>query len=326
MDLRALRYFTLVVKHNSFSRAAQASFVTQPTISKMVRALEDELGGPLLVRQGRGVQLTDAGEVVYARGLELLAKTEQLRQEVAEVDGMARGELTVGVMPTSGHYMAPVVARYQRLHPGVTLKVAELGARGLRQAVLAGEVDMTLGLGHDADDPEMERLVIAHQRTRVVFPAAAVPDAATAQTPVRWRELAGQPFVLYTSDFALHQAVLDACAQAGFTPRVQLQTRYWDFIGDLVAEGVGVGVMFEQVIAKFDPSRVASRPLIEPELAWDVVLLWRRGYLSRAARAWLACVQAVYPQPVGGLTTRTTANAQTPDPPAASSDDAIGDN
>ena len=300
MDLRALRYFTLVVKHNSFSRAAQASFVTQPTISKMVRALEDELGGPLLVRQGRGVQLTDAGEVVYARGLELLAKTEQLRQEVAEVDGMARGELTVGVMPTSGHYMAPVIARYQRLHPGVTLKVAELGARGLRQAVLAGEVDMTLGLGHDAHDPEMERLVIAHQRTRVVFPAKAVPDAATAQTPVRWRELAHQPFVLYTSDFALHEFVLQQCEAAGFTPKVTLQTRYWDFIGHLVAADVGVAVMFEHVIARYNPERVASRPLVGPEIIWDVALMWRPGYLSRAAQAWLDCVREVYPQPLVG--------------------------
>ena len=296
MDLRALRYFVEVVNHNSFSRAAQAVFVTQPTISKMVRALEDELGGPLLVRQGRGVRLTDAGQVVFARGQQLLADAQRLQQEVAEVDGMARGTLTVGVMPTSGHYMAPVLARFARLHPGVTLQVAELGARGLRQAVIDGEVDMTVGLGDepgDERDSELQQWVLAHQVTRAVFPAAAVADP---HQPVRWRELADQPFVLYTSDFHLHQAVLDACAAAGFTPEVKLQTRYWDFLGDLVAANLGVGVMFEHVIARFDPARVASRPLIEPELAWDVVLLWRRGRLSRAARAWLACVQAIYPQ------------------------------
>ena len=76
-----------------------------------------------------------------------------------------------------------------------------------------------------------------------------------------------------------------------------MQTRYWDFMGDLVAADVGVAVMFEHVIAKFDPGRVASRPLIAPVLTWDVALLWRPGYLSRAAQAWLECVQAVYPQP-----------------------------
>ena len=127
----------------------------------------------------------------------------------------------------------------------------------------------------------------------MVFAAHEVPDP---DAPVHWSELARRPFVFYTSDFALHQAVLEHCAMAGFEPQIKLQSRYWDFIGDLVAQDVGIAVMFEHVIARYDPARVASRPLIEPELSWDVVVLWRKGYMSRAARAMLACVQEVYPQ------------------------------
>ena len=133
MDLRALRYFVEVVRTNSFTRAAENAHVTQPTISKMVRQLEDELGGPLLLREGRGVQLTDAGQVVYERGLQVLAQAQLLKQEVAEVDGIARGELSVGIMPTAGHYMAPVIALFQQRYPGVTLNVQESGARMQRQ-------------------------------------------------------------------------------------------------------------------------------------------------------------------------------------------------
>jgi len=139
MDLRALRYFVEVVRCNSFTRAAEALHVTQPTISKMVRALEEELGGPLLLREGRGVQLTDAGQVVHARGLQVLEQSRQLLQEVAEVDGIARGSLSVGIMPTAGHYMAPVIARFQQLHPGVELHVQEQGARAQRQLLLDGK-------------------------------------------------------------------------------------------------------------------------------------------------------------------------------------------
>lgn len=304
MDLRALRYFVEVVRCNGFTRAAEALHVTQPTISKMVRALEEELGGPLLLREGRGVQLTDAGQVVYARGQQVLEQSRQLLQEVAEVDGIARGSLSVGIMPTAGHYMAPVIARFQQQHPGVHLHVQEQGARAQRQLLLDGRLDMALGLhgtGQEGGDPSgdpasegLEYCTIAHQRTRVAFAAHEVPDP---EAPVRWSELAQRPFVFYTSDFALHQAVLQRCAAAGFSPQVRLETRYWDFIGDLVAEGVGVAVMFEHVIARFDPQRVSSRPLMGPELRWDVVQLWRSGYLSRAARAWLECVRAVYPQP-----------------------------
>lgn len=294
MDLRALRYFVEVVRANSFTRAAETVHVTQPTISKMVKQLEDELGGPLLLREGRGVQLTDAGQVVYERGLQLLAQAKLLRQAVAEVDGIARGELSVGIMPTAGHYMAPVIALFQQRYPGVTLHVQESGARAQRQLVHEGKLDMALGL-FNAPDAQLQTYTITHQKTRVVMAKSRVTNE---HAPVQWRDLAALPFLLYTNDFALHEAVLERCAEVGFTPQVRLQSRYWDFIGDLVAADIGVAVMFEHVIAKYDPQRVASRPLIGPEMGWDVMLMWRPGYLSRAAQAWLDCVREVYPRPL----------------------------
>lgn len=75
---------------------------------------------------------------------------------------------------------------------------------------------------------------------------------------------------------------------------MQLQTRYWDFIGDQV--GAGVGVMFEHVAAKYNPQHIASRPLVDPATQWQMGLIWRENYVSRAGNAWLQCVQAIYPQ------------------------------
>jgi DNA-binding transcriptional LysR family regulator len=146
MDLRALRYFIEVVRQNGFTRAAETLHVTQPTISKMVKALEDEFGGRLLLREGRGVQLTDAGQVVYDRGLEILEQAQLLRRQVAEVDHITRGELSLGIMPTTGHYMAPVIALFQQRYPGVNLQVNEQGARAQYQLIQEGKLDMALGL------------------------------------------------------------------------------------------------------------------------------------------------------------------------------------
>ncbi|AHG64596.1 LysR family transcriptional regulator [Advenella mimigardefordensis] len=292
MDLRALSYFVEVVRQNNFTRAAEALHVTQPTISKMVRALEEEFGGPLLVRNGRSIQLTDAGQVVYNHGQKMLNQAQQLRQEVAEVDGITRGTLTIGIAPTLGHYMAPVIALFQHQYPGVELQLLEQGAHALHQSILDGDLDMSVGILQSEPEPQLERYAIAHLKVCAVFPAQHSLNGAGTMS---WRELQNQPLVLYTSDFVLHQTVLARCAAAGFSPLVRLQTRYWDFIGDLVAAGVGIGVLLEHVAAKFDPQVIASCPLSDPDVSWGVGLSWRSGYLSRAALAWLACVRDVYP-------------------------------
>ncbi|WP_454725901.1 MULTISPECIES: LysR substrate-binding domain-containing protein [Cupriavidus] len=293
MDIRALRYFVEVVRQGGFTRAAETLHVTQPTISKMVKSLEEELGGPLLLREGRTVQLTDAGEVVFARGQAVLAEVARLRQEVAEVDGMARGELMVGIPPMAGRYMAQVIGTYRRLYPGVTLRLREQGGRALEEGVAAGELDVGVTV-LPAAVPGLATLAITRHALVAVFPAGGAPRKAGAVTLA---ELAGQPFVMYEDDFVLYRRLLDACEAAGFTPRIAGQSRQWDFIGELVAAGVGVAILPAPVAGQLDPARVATRPLAAPGLVWELGLVWREGYLSRAARAWLACCEQAFGTP-----------------------------
>ncbi len=103
MDVRALRYFTEVVRQQSFTRAAQALFVTQPTISKMVRQLEEELGCALLLRDGRRLHLTDSGQAVYQRGLAILQEFHQLEAEIGDINDLKTGQLRLGIPPNGGH-------------------------------------------------------------------------------------------------------------------------------------------------------------------------------------------------------------------------------
>ena len=289
MDIRALRYFVEVVRTSSFTRAAEQLFVTQPTISKMVKSLEDELGGPLLLREGRSVRLTDAGRVVFERGQQLLQDADRLKQEVAEVDGIARGELTVGISPTTGHYMAPIIAQYQQRYPGVQLHLREQGARALEQAVASGEIDLAMGLLRKGSP--LASLPIQTHTTVAVFAKARAPQT---RSPLRWADLAALPFVMYESDFALHEGVRACCTQAGFEPHIALQSRYWDFIGDLVAADVGVAIMFEHVAARYDPAQVTCLPITQPTLSHDFGLTWRADYLSRAGKAWVDLCRAQY--------------------------------
>jgi DNA-binding transcriptional LysR family regulator len=107
MDIRALRYFVEVVKRHSFTKAADALFVTQPTISKMVKQLEEELGTPLIIREGRSFRLSDAGKVAFERGMDVLSAMNQLKNELNDLAGLTRGELVVGLPPMVGVAFSP---------------------------------------------------------------------------------------------------------------------------------------------------------------------------------------------------------------------------
>jgi len=142
MELRALRYFVEVVRQQSFTVAAEQMFVTQPTISKMVKALEDETGSPLLLRDGRQMVLTDAGRIVYQRGQDVLAAYAQLQAELNDLDKLGRGELTIGIPPMGGSLFTPAIAAFRQRHPKIELKLFEQGSKAIEAALISGELEL----------------------------------------------------------------------------------------------------------------------------------------------------------------------------------------
>ena len=142
MELRALRYFVEVVRQQSFTAAAEKLFVTQPTISKMVKALEDEIGSPLLLRDARQMVLTDAGRIVFQRGQDVLAAQAQLQSELNDLGTLGRGELSIGIPPLGGSFFTPVIAAYKQRYPNIELKLFEQGARMIEAALVSGELEL----------------------------------------------------------------------------------------------------------------------------------------------------------------------------------------
>lgn len=102
MDVRQLTYFTEVAKQQSFTKAAHKLHVTQPTISKMVRQLESELGTTLLDRSSKHVQLTDAGDVVFERAIQIIQMVDEVHLALEDMEHLKTGHLTLGMPPLIG--------------------------------------------------------------------------------------------------------------------------------------------------------------------------------------------------------------------------------
>jgi len=287
MELRALRYFAEVVRHKSFSAAAEVLFVSQPTVSKMIHVLEEELGTPLLARydgqRKRQVVLTDAGKLVYARAEEMLSAESSLKADLDALNDLTRGELVLGIPPLGATLLAPAIARFHEQWPGIEVRLLESGSRGVEAALRSSELEVGIFLAPVTED--LDFISICDFPLQLLAPRASKWQG---KKTVALAELVDESFLLYGETYMLNAVIGRACQQVGFTPRVACRSSQWDLIAELVDCGMGIALMPEPYSKALDKSRFVSIPVIEPEVRWNLVLAWRRtAYLSHAARAWL---------------------------------------
>ncbi|NLP60929.1 LysR family transcriptional regulator [Paraburkholderia sacchari] len=294
MELRALRYFIEVVRQQSFTIAAEQLHVTQPTISKMVKTLEDETGTPLLLRDARQMVLTDAGRIVYQRGQDVLAAHARLQAELADLGTLGRGELTIGIPPMGGSLFTPAIAAFRQRYPKIELKLFEQGSRAIEAALISGELELG-GVLLPVDPDQIDVLPMSHELLWLVAPRGSRWDGARG---VPLAELAGEPFVFYGESLALNDVVLAACRTAGFTPQIVGRSGHWDLMAALVLAGVGIALLPAPYVRRLDAARFTCLPVTDPQIKWDMAIGWKRsGYLSHAARAWLGVAREEYGKP-----------------------------
>ncbi len=143
MDMKQFRYFLDVVDAQSFTRAAARIHIAQPALSRQVRALEEELGTPLLVRHGRGVQLTDSGKLFKERAETLVRQVDRIQEEISAVSEVAQGEVSLGIPPTLNSMLTtPLVERFTRQYPKVFLRIFVGISETLREHVTNGKIDV----------------------------------------------------------------------------------------------------------------------------------------------------------------------------------------
>lgn len=285
MDIRALRYFVELVREQSFTRASEKLFVTQPTISKMIRNMEEELGQPLLNREGHSFTLTDSGQVLFTHGQLVLAQMQQLEAELADLQSLQHGRLALGIPPMVGHVYADLIRTYRSRYPKVELSIVEYGGRRIEQAVLEGELDLAITMLPTKEEGALSALDLDCYPIQVVLPDL---PRWRDKTEIRLEDLKEEPFLLYTQAFTLSERLEQACQLAGFTPQVAARSSQWDFLTAMVRSGMGVAFLPEPICRRLTPDGLVLRPL-RPELSWRLGVIWpARRYLSRTAEAWLA--------------------------------------
>lgn len=284
MDIRSLRYFTETARLGSFTEAARLLGVTQSTISKMIRQLEDNIGDPLLLRDTRALALTDTGKVVYERGREILLAMQRLELEIRETQAVARGSLALGMPPMINMLFTGALKRFREKHPGIELKLYEHTGLEIEQRVADDELASGMSVLPVEDQADLARARVASHRVWAVAAEGVFKNAADT---VSLRSLAQQPLVLLNDDFALTRLLRRHFARADIEPRVVAQSGQWDWTVAMARAGMGTTLLPEPFVERINTVGLVCKPVAQPDILWEIALLWNTRRVSHALRAWL---------------------------------------
>jgi len=290
MELRLLRYFTVVAEELHFSRAAARLHMAQPPLSQQIRRLEEELGVQLLARTKRRVELTEPGRQFLASAREILAQADRA---VAQVQREARGEvgeIAIGMVSSAsyGDTLPRVLRVYRERHPSVAITLHEMSSGEQQTALREGRIQVGF-LRPPLHEPGLATTTVLREPLVAVLPADH-PLASRKRIPLA--ALAGDPFILIPRSHGLGHLdlVMGACLRAGFTPRIAQEAREIQTVVGFVAAGFGVSLLPETV-QRLTHSGVAYVPLTPPKVLIEIAAAHRSGDASPLLAAFLAVLK-----------------------------------
>jgi len=271
VDIRHLRYFLALAEHLHFAKAAAIVNVTQPSLSRQIAALEDELGCELFVRNSRSVSLTAAGLELQRSAQKVVDSLNGAIRTTQAVARGERGELKIAFTSMIAWTAFPtLVRRYSVQYPNVGINLTEMLPNDLIQSVRTGESDLCLAFRTEVSQP-LSYEALQSEKLCIALPADH-PHAGKKRLNLSL--LKGEPFILSPRTIAptLHDAIMSLCHAAGFEPQVRMHTHLQGTIVNLVAEGLGVSVV-PQAMAKSGMQGVAFISLPESS-AMEMGIVW----------------------------------------------------
>lgn len=284
MTFRQLEYLVAVVDEGSFGRAAQRLYVSQPTLSQQVRALEAEIGGALLERLPRGVRATAACEALLPAARAALAATDRARRSARMVLGLEAGELEIATVGTVAFGLLPaILRRWRTRHRDRTVRMHEhRDGPSLAEAVAEGGADLGIGPRPAEWAGPLESL--GWEEFVVVLPPG--DPLRASEGPIALATLAQRDWVLFEREHALGQLTEALCAAEGFTPRPAVRTAQIAAVPVLAAAGLGPALVPVNIVAGAQRRSVRT---LDPPRARELCAFTRTQW-SPLARAFLDLV------------------------------------
>ncbi|MGA9290516.1 MAG: LysR family transcriptional regulator [Anaerobacillus sp.] len=291
MEIRHLEYFSEVARQLSFTKAASTLHVSQPSISKAIKNLENELGVPLFYRS-KQLELTDAGKAVLINAQHVLSAFRNLKTELSDITDLKKGEIKIGIPPIIGAaFFSKLISQFKALYPTVEILLTEVGSKKIKQGVDDGTLDIGLICNTPLKNSSFEVVQVIKDPLMLIVhhehPLAAYSEVDLA-------DLEREPFILYRDDFTLHDRILEECSKKGFHPNVVCQSSQKDFMIEMVEAKLGVALLPSKIALSIPNAAIKSLKLTQSNVNLELGMIWKRNkYLPFAVNEFIKLAEPI---------------------------------
>lgn len=284
MDIKHLQYFIEISKFNSFSKAAESLFITQPTISKMIKNLEIELNVSLFDRSRKQLVLTDAGKIILEQAKLIDKAFSNLKMKIDDLTGLKTGQIRIGLPPIfNAREFLRIVGLFHEKYPGITFHIEESGSKKIEEDIEKNLLDVGVVV-LPTQNHLFDYFAFMEEDLKLIIPPTHL---LAVKEVVHLTELEQETFVLFNKDFVLNDRIIQACLKSGFKPHIISESAHLFFIEEMVANKLGVSLLPDSICNRLGDN-VRSIRVENPSISWSLAMIWGKNqYLSYAAKEWL---------------------------------------
>lgn len=281
MTIKQLRAFLAVARTKSFAEAGLQVFLSQPALSLSIKKLEESLGGSLLKRSTRTVELTPEGQVLYDIGLRLLAEWDNAEEELKQRFSLQRGKVAVAAMPSfAGTLLPRGLLAYRDQYPNIRVEVHDVIAERVVDMVREGKIEVGVSF-EPAPNEDLTFQPLFNDEFIAILPPDH-PDVDLAE--ISWPRLLTFDFITLQRPSTVRHLIETQLSRQGMELRVAFDTHQLATVGRMVATSLGVGAVPSLCRQQMEEQGARCVRLIEPTISRQVGILTRKRHgLSAAA-------------------------------------------
>lgn len=270
MDLKQLNTFVQVAELGSLSKASERLRIAQPALSRQVRMLEEELKVSLFSRHGRGMVLTEVGQLLLSRATSILRQVEETRADLTDQANAIRGKVVVGMPPTVGDVLAARIAtRFTSTYPEVSIKIVPAFSENLLEWLQRGEVDIAILYAQE----KPENLIVQPLLMENLFLVASKKEALDIHHAVTFEDVARRNLVLPGLNHSLRILIEREATQKGFTLKVPVEADALQTLKDLARRGLAETILpYASVHEEIAEGKLTAAAIVEPSLSRKLIV------------------------------------------------------